>query len=127
MEIDRSRFLKDGYLIVRELIPPPMLDSLRADFEAIVTQRTLAEERVEAAEMAIDLRLQEEADAEREQREKREAKASLSAQGSRPSTRILLRILEGCNVGWMARENIFKFGHVPGSYQYLLNVAKGIT
>ena len=36
MEIDLSRFLKDGYLIVRELIPPPMLDSLRADFEAIV-------------------------------------------------------------------------------------------
>ena len=36
MQIDHSRFLEDGYLILRQLVPPEMLDSLREDFEEIV-------------------------------------------------------------------------------------------
>ena len=34
--IDRDRFLRDGYLILPQVVPPEMLDSLREDYEGIV-------------------------------------------------------------------------------------------
>ena len=36
MELDRKRFLSEEYLILREIVPPPQLESLRAVSELMV-------------------------------------------------------------------------------------------
>lgn len=39
MKIDRARFLEEGYLIVRNVIPPDELDGLRRSYEILVEQQ----------------------------------------------------------------------------------------
>lgn len=39
MQIDRKRFLEEGYLIVREAIPPDELESVRAAYETMVERQ----------------------------------------------------------------------------------------
>ena len=39
MELDRKRFLSEGYLILREVVPPERLDSLRAESELMVERQ----------------------------------------------------------------------------------------
>ncbi len=42
MRVDREQFLRNGYLIIRECIPPEQLESLRSSFEVLVDrQRTI--------------------------------------------------------------------------------------
>ena len=36
MKVDRQQFLTDGYLIIRECIPPQQLEQLRQSFETLV-------------------------------------------------------------------------------------------
>ena len=47
MEIDRKQFMEQGYLVLREIIPPERLEQLRADFETLVDRqrRVWAQER----------------------------------------------------------------------------------
>ena len=47
MEIDRKQFMEQGYLVLREIIPPERLEQLRADFETLVDRqrRIWAQER----------------------------------------------------------------------------------
>ena len=39
MEVDREQFLKDGFLIVRDLIPPEELESVRDAYEIMVDRQ----------------------------------------------------------------------------------------
>lgn len=39
MQVDYQQFLKDGYLILREVVPPAMLDQLRASYETLVDRK----------------------------------------------------------------------------------------
>ncbi len=47
MQVNRQQFMEQGYLIVREVIPPERLEQLRADFETLVDRqrRIWAQER----------------------------------------------------------------------------------
>ena len=47
MQINRDQFLEDGYLVLRQIIPPGQLDSLRVSYEHLVKQQKViwAEER----------------------------------------------------------------------------------
>ena len=39
MQINRDQFLEDGYLVLRQIIPPGQLDSLRVSYEHLVKQQ----------------------------------------------------------------------------------------
>ena len=39
MKIDRDQFLKDGYLVLRSVVPPDELDILRAEYEILVERQ----------------------------------------------------------------------------------------
>ena len=39
MQIDPERFLDDGYVILKNVIPPERLDALRASFEVLVDRQ----------------------------------------------------------------------------------------
>lgn len=39
MDVDFDRFLDDGYLILREVVPPEMLNQLRASYETLVDRK----------------------------------------------------------------------------------------
>ena len=47
MQINRDQFLEDGYLVLRQVIPPDQLDNLRVSYERLVKQQKViwAEER----------------------------------------------------------------------------------
>ncbi len=39
MQINRDQFLEDGYLVLRQVIPPDQLDDLRVSYEHLVKQQ----------------------------------------------------------------------------------------
>ena len=39
MELNREQFLEDGYLILREVIPPEMLEPVRAAYETMLDRQ----------------------------------------------------------------------------------------
>ena len=39
MQINRDQFLEDGYLVLRQVIPPDQLDNLRVSYERLVKQQ----------------------------------------------------------------------------------------
>jgi len=39
MQVSREQFMEQGYLALREVIPPARLEQLRADFETLVGRR----------------------------------------------------------------------------------------
>ena len=39
MRVDRDRFLEEGYLVVREVVPPDQLDEVRAAYEILVERQ----------------------------------------------------------------------------------------
>ena len=36
MQVSREQFMEQGYLVLREVIPPDRLEQMRADFETLV-------------------------------------------------------------------------------------------
>ncbi|MCZ6677785.1 MAG: phytanoyl-CoA dioxygenase family protein [Candidatus Poribacteria bacterium] len=45
MQVDKQQLLDDGYIILREVIPPSQLDELRASFEVLVERQKAIWER----------------------------------------------------------------------------------
>lgn len=53
MHVDRSQFLKDGYVIFRECIPPEMLETLRNQFNILVArQKAIWEKEAQTEDLA---------------------------------------------------------------------------
>ena len=39
MKVNRNQFIEDGYLVLREVVPPEALDALRESYELMVSRQ----------------------------------------------------------------------------------------